>query len=50
MMTVEESLKSILENHLPSLEQKIVRLDERVKLILWVLGVVSTLIIASLFK
>ena len=46
---LHEKLDKIMNNHLAHIQDSVIRLEERVKLLLWVLGVVGSLTIANLF-
>ena len=46
---IDEKLDTIMSNHLPHIQVAVTKLDERMKLCLWVLGVVGALVIGGLF-
>ena len=47
---IEKSVHDIRENHLAHIKVSITKLDERMKLMLWVLSIIGATVIVNLFK
>ena len=47
---LKNDMQEVMRNHLPHIQKTLTKHNERLKLVLWILGIVGTIVIADFIK